>query len=130
MASILKTWPGFIPRARVLEVFNHEWGTFYFTLGKGKPSKPVDELWYTHKGEILGYFKVEEIIRNLGDNIPKLTSISGEESEWQIKLMNYVAICRPPFFTAPERTYHDGFRGWHYFDFSTHANSPYSKVRL
>jgi hypothetical protein len=130
MPAILKTWPGFMNRSRVLQIFNTDWGQFYFTLGRGKPQQEVTELWYTHKGEIIGYFKVKEIIRNLGDNIPRLRSISGEVSEWQIKLMNWVAICDPPFVPAPERAFCEGFRGYRYFDFEKHLASPYAKVRL
>lgn len=130
MTAILRTWPAFMPRTKVLEVFNHDWGQFYFTLGRGKPSQAIDELWWTHKGEVLGYFKITTVIRNLGDNFPKLRSISGETSEWQIKLMNWVAICDPPFTRAPERTFHDSFRGYRYFSWETHRGSPYAKVRI
>jgi hypothetical protein len=128
--SLIKTWPAFMARSKVLEVFNHPWGQFYFTLGRGKPAKAVQQLWYTHRGEIIGYFEIHEIVRNLGDNLPKLHSITGEVSEWQIKLMNYVAVCNPPFHPAPERAYMDSFRGWHYFNWDEHLSLPYSKVRL
>jgi len=130
MTAILKTWPAFMPREKVLEVFNHEWGTFYFTLGKGKPQQEISELWYTHRGEIIGYFRIRKLVRNLGDNLPKLESITGEVSEWQIKLMNWVAVCEPPFVPAPERAYHEAFRGWHYFDFAAYTKTPFAKVRI
>lgn len=117
-------------REKVLEIFNHPWAEFYFTLGRGKPQNTPEELWYTHRGEIIGFFKVREIVRNLGDNLPKLESISGETSEWQIKLMNWVAICPHPFFEAPERTFMTAFRGWHYFDWKQHVGDVYSKVRV
>jgi hypothetical protein len=130
MTAIIKTWPALMPRHKVLEVFHHDWGQFYFTLGRGRPKEEISELWYTHQGTILGYFKITKIVRNLGNNLPKLTSISGEESEWQIKLMNWVAVCDPPFVPAPERTYHDSFRGWHYFSWESHCKSPYAKVRI
>jgi hypothetical protein len=119
-----------MPRSKVLEVFNHDWGQFYFTLGRGKPQKEPSELWYTHQGEVIGHFNIVKIVRNMGDNLPKLRAISGEVSEWQIKLMNWVAVCDPPFIPAPERTYMVSFRGWHYFDFQKHASDVYAKVRL
>ncbi len=130
MSAILKTWPSSFPRSKVLEVFNHEWGQFYFTLGRGLPKQNPDELWYTHRGEIIGYFKIVKIIRNMGDNLPKLKSITGEVSEWQIKLMNWVAVCDPPFLLAPERTYHEGFRGYRYFNFDRYRGTLDAKVRL
>lgn len=130
MSAILKTWPSNMTRSHVLEVFGHDWGNFYFTLGRGRPSKPVEQLWYTHRGEIIGYFTIREIVQNLGNNIPKLHSISGEVSEWQIKLMNWVAICPSPFTEAPDRAYAQGFRGWRYFSWDEHVGSVYSKVRL
>ena len=130
MAAILKTWPSVFPRSKVLEVFNHDWGQFYFSLGLGLPKQTPDELWYTHRGEIIGYFKIAKIIRNQGDNLPRLRSITGEVSEWQIKLMNWVAVCDPPFFKAPERVYHDSFRGWHYFSFDTYRSTIDAKIRM
>jgi hypothetical protein len=119
-----------MPRSKVLEVFQHDWGQFYFTLGRGKPAQAIDQLWYTHDGEIIGYFKITTIVRNMGDNLPRLRSISGETSEWQIKLMNWVAICDPPFILSPEQLFHESFRGYRYFDFETYAKSPYARVRI
>lgn len=130
MTAILKTWPSFMPRSKVLEVFTHDWGHFYFTLGRGKPKEEPSELWYTHRGQIIGHFNVERIVRNLGNNLPRLRSISGEVSEWQIKLMNWVAICRPPFHPLEEKLYHEGFRGWHYFELEKYRGTLDAKVRI
>ena len=129
MTAIIKSWPGFFDRKRVLEVFTHPWADFYFTLGRGKPSKPIDELYYTHNGRILGHFKIREIVRNEGQ-LPKLTSITGETSEWQIKLGNYVAICEPPFVPLEEKLMYEGFRGWRYFAIDEYRGSLDSQVRL
>lgn len=115
---------------KVLEVFNHEWGRFYFTLGRGKPQRPVTQIWYTHRGRILGFFNVGQIVRNMGNNLPPLRSLSGEVSEWQIALMNFVAVCNPPFHRLDEKLYYEGFRGWRYFDLAQHRGSLDSKVRL
>ena len=92
MTDILKTWPASMSRARVLKAFTHDWGTFYFTLGPRKPKQGIDRLWYTHQGEIVGSFKVERLAQNDG-SFPKLRSITGEVSEWQIKRDAWVALC-------------------------------------
>ena len=133
MTAILKTWPSFMERSKVLEVFNHDWGTFYFTLGRGKPQKEISELWYTHRGEIIGHFSVGTVVRNMGDNLPRLRSITGEVSEWQSKLMNWVALCPPPFFPlhkAYGRIFHEAFRGWRYFDLESYRSTIDAKIRL
>jgi hypothetical protein len=117
MADILKTWPATMDRRRVLEAFTRDWGGhFYFTLGRGKPKEHIERLWYTHHGQIIGCFTVDRIVRNDGTNIPKLRSISGEVSEWQIKPDAYVALCKSSFVRLKEKLYHSSFRGWHYFD--------------
>jgi hypothetical protein len=130
MTAIVKTWPSKFPRSKVLQVFNHEFAVFYFTLGRGRPAKEIDELWYTHRGQIIGHFKVASIVRNLGDNLPKLRSLTGEVSEWQIGLMHWVAVCKPPFFPLKERLFMLGFRGWHYFAIDSYRGSLDAKVRL
>jgi len=129
VAAIIKTWPSFMPRKRVREAFTHDWGRFYFTIGRGKPAKPVEILFYTHKGVILGHFEISEIVQNVGQ-LPRLRSISGDFSEWQIKLGNWVAICDPPFHFLKERLYHDGFRGFRYFDLDAYRGTVDSKVRI
>lgn len=129
MTAILKTWPSFMPPKKVLEVFTHDWGWFYFTLGRGKPKQPPSELWYTHRGRILGYFGIEEIVQNVGQ-LPKLRSISNQESEWQIRGDAWVAICPPPFHRLKEKLYHGGFRGWRYFSIEDFRVTMESKVRI
>lgn len=129
MTAILKTWPAFMPAKKVLEVFGHDWGHFYFTLGRGRPKVTPSELWYTHHGRILGWFTIGEIVQNVGQ-LPKLCSLSGEESPWQIKGDRWVAICPPPFHRISERLYHESFRGWRYFDIEKHRGTLSAKVRL
>jgi hypothetical protein len=129
VSDIIKTWPAFMARKRVLEVFTHEWGRFYFTLGRGKPSQMINNLFFTHRGRILGHFQVGEVVQNAGQ-LPKLRSISGELSEWQIKPDRWVAICPPPFHKLGERLFFEPFRGWRYFDLSAHRGLLESKVRL
>ena len=129
MTAILKTWPAFMPPKKVLEVFTHDWGRFYFTLGRGCPKRTPEYLYYTHRGRIIGHFWIEEIVQNVGQ-LPKLRSISGEESEWQIKGDAWVAICPPPFYRLKERLYHEGFRGWRYFDIEEYRGLISSKVRI
>ncbi len=130
MPAILKTWPAFMPPKKVLEVFTHQRSVFFFTLGRGRPQQTVTEIYHTHRGRILGHFTVDAVVRNMGDNLPKLTAIDGTESEWQIKLMNYVAICPPPFYPLEEKLYHEGFRGWRYFDLDAYRGTIGSRVRL
>ena len=129
MAAILKTWPAFMPPKKVLQVFTHDWGNFYFTLGRGCPKRPVEEIFFTHRGRILGKFSINRILRNDG-SLPKLRSLSDQESEWQIKGDHYVAICCPPFIRLEEKLYHEGFRGWRYFDLESYRSTLGSKIRI
>jgi len=127
--AILKTWPAFMPTKRVREAFTHEWGRFYFVIGRGKPKRPIDRLFFTHRGRILGHFDIAEIVQNAGQ-LPKLRSLSGETSEWQIKGDSWVAICDPPFHFLSEKIFHSGFRGFRYFDLQAHRGTIESKVRI
>lgn len=129
-SSIIKTWPAFMTRAHTLEVFSHEFARFYFTLGLGQPQRAIDKLYFTHHGEIIGWFVIEQLKQNDG-TLPKLRSLSGEESPWQIKPDRWVAICRPPFNRLHgRRVFHGAFRGWHYFDLDTYAATSASRVNL
>jgi hypothetical protein len=129
--DILKTWPATMSRRHVLRAFTHDWGgSFYFTLGRGKPTQQIDHLFFTHRGQIIGSFKADHIIRNDGTNIPPLRSISGEVSEWQIKPDAYVAVCSPPFRQLEEKIYHEGFRGWRYFSLEEWRTNIDSQVRI
>jgi hypothetical protein len=129
MTAIIKTWPAFFTPERTLAVFTHPWAKFYFTLGRGRPKIAPDEIWFTHRGAILGHFRIGEIVRNEGQ-LPKLARITGEESEWQIRPDNWVAICPPPFETLGERLFFAGFRGWRYFDLAKHRSSLDARIRL
>jgi len=129
VSAIVKTWPAFIGAEKVLQVFTHEWGSFYFTLGRGRPQKYVDTIFFTHQGRLLGHFEVAVIIQNVGQ-LPKLRSLSDVESQWQIKAGAWVAVCQPPFHRLTEKLYHEGFRGWRYFDLDAHRRAIDSKVRL
>lgn len=129
MRDLIKTWPGFMDRRKVIAIFTHPWPDFYFTLGRGKPKDAVDRLYFTHGGKILGSFKIDEIKRNDG-SLPKLRSIEDQVSEWQIKPDHYVAICRAPFVRLTDRLYYPGFRGFRYFDVEAYRGSMDSKVRV
>lgn len=129
MTAILKTWPAFMERRKALEVFNHQWSRFYFTLGRGRPKREPKQIWHTHRGIILGHHVIEEIVRNDG-SLPKLRSLSDEESAWQIRPDNWVAVCLPPFYPLRERIYHEGFRGWRYFDLDAYRDTREAKVRI
>lgn len=127
--AILKTWPAFMCPKKVREIFTNDWGRFYFVIGRGKPSRPIDRLFFTHRGVILGHFDISIIIQNVGQ-LPKLRSLSDRESEWQIKGDSWVAICDPPFHFLSEKIFHSGFRGFRYFDLQAHRGTMEAKVRL
>jgi len=129
MSAIIKTWPAFMPPKKVLEVFTHDWGRFYFSVGRGRPKQDVTHIWFTHRGRILGSFHVEQIVQNDG-SLPKLHSISGETSEWQFKPDVWVAICRPPLERLQEKLYYSGFRGWRYFDLQKFRGTLDAKIRV
>ena len=129
MIAIIKTWPAFMTTKHTLEVFRHDWAQFYFSLGRGKPVHTPEQLYFTHRGRILGHFNISEIVRNEGQ-LPKLESLSGETSEWQIGWRNWVAICRKPIKLLGEKLYYMPFRGWRYFDLEKHRGSLDSKIRL
>lgn len=114
---------------KVLEVFTHDWGNFYFSLGRGRPKQEPYFLWFTHHGRILGSFPIEQIVQNDG-SLPKLRSLSGETSEWQFKPDVWVAICRPPMVRLEEKLYMAGFRGWRYFSLEEHRSTLDAKIKI
>jgi len=116
-------------REKVLQIFTHNWGAFYFTLGRGHPSREISEIWFTHGGEILGCFTIAAVVRNEGQ-LPRLKRLDGEKSEWQIRPDHWVAACNPPFVPAPQKAYYSGFRGWRYFDWTEYLSTIDAKVPL
>jgi hypothetical protein len=134
MCAILKTLPIRFARGRLEEFLGVNKPTFcvyYFTLGRGRPRRPdaVTEIFFTHRSRIIGHFEIEEIVRNEGQ-LPKLTTLDGGPSEWQIKPDAWVAVCRPPFHPLRSKVYHSGFRGWRYFDLKTYSVSIDAKVLI
>jgi hypothetical protein len=129
MPDIIKTWPSFVTPEKVAKIFRAKWARFYFSLGRGRPKQEVSRVWYTYRGRILGSIPVEQIVRNDG-SLPKLRSLSDRESEWQFKHDIWVAVCLPPMARLKERIYHEGFRGWRYFDFGTYRTTVGAKVRI
>jgi hypothetical protein len=133
MADVIKTWPAFMEPRKVLKIFADAhagaFSMYYFTLGRGKPKQEVEHLWFTYRGRILGRFKVDEIVCNVGQ-LPPLRRIDGSESEWQIKRDRYVAICSPPFTRLKEKVYMGPFRGFHYFNFDEYVASMESRVAI
>src|SRR5579864_9833765 len=101
MTAIIKTWPAFFTSRKTREVFTHEWASFFFTLGRGRPKMTPIEIYFTHRGRILGHFAIAEVVRNEGQ-LPKLRSIAERESEWQIRPDAWVAVCPPPFMPLEE----------------------------
>lgn len=136
MTAILKTLPVRFARGE-LERFlgvgegNKPFCLYYFTLGRGRPQRPdpVTQIYFTHRGVIIGHFEIEEIVQNKGQ-LPLLTTLDGEPSDWQIQPDRWVAVCRPPFHRLEEETFHTGFRGWRYFDLKAYTGTLESKVNL
>jgi hypothetical protein len=138
MADVIKTWPGYMDREKVMRIFtlsSHErWrpdDRYYFVIGKGKPKQTIERLWFVHQGEILGCFVVDSVQCNVGE-FPKLRSLENRESEWQIKPDRWVAICKGPFLplTGDEPVYHDAFRGFRYFDFNSYIQTMEAKIPI
>jgi hypothetical protein len=134
VSAILKTLPTRFARGEIERFFGLDgkpcWTNYYFTLGRGKPKRyDPTALYFTHKGIIVGHFLIAEIVQNVGQ-LPKLTNMDGDPSAWQIKGDAWVAICPPPFLRLEERVYHEGFRGWRYFDLEQFRGTLASKVRL
>ncbi len=134
MTAILKTLPVRFARGQIERFFGLDgqpcWSIYYFTLGRGRPrqAEPT-QLYFTHRVLIIGHFDITEIVQNAGQ-IPKLTNMDGDPSAWQIPGDAWVAVCRPPFIRLRESVYHEGFRGWRYFDLDRHRSTLGSKVRI
>lgn len=130
MTAILKTLPTRFARGKISEFLNAPFSAFFFTLGMHKPKQTVEQLYFTHQGQLLGHFEVAEIVQNAGQ-LPKLTTLDGEPSQWQIKPDRWVAVCDPPFHLLNGKNiYHEAFRGWRYFDFEVFRNSPESRIKI
>ena len=92
MIAILKTLPTSFARGHI-DRFLACFGIYFFTLGRGRPSKAdyavktnglegflgVDQLYFTHRGEIIGHFAIEVIVQNVGQ-LPPLTNMDGDPS--------------------------------------------------
>jgi hypothetical protein len=132
MAEIIKTWPAAVPAPTVAQIFSEKtppFCKFYFTLGRGRPKQPIEKVWFTYRGRILGWFEVEALVVNDG-SLPRLNRLDGGESEWQIKKDAYVLICNPPCHRCGDRVFHEPFRGWRYFNYAAYSSTMAAKVRL
>jgi hypothetical protein len=133
MTAILKTLPARFARGQLERFLGTEakpcFTTYYFTLGRARPKKEPGWLYFTHRSRIIGYFDVNEVVQNAGQ-LPKLTTLDGGPSEWQIKSDAWVAVCVPPFHRVRERLYHESFRGWRYFDLQAYRGTVDAKVRI
>lgn len=130
MSAILKTLPTMFARGHIRKFLDGRFGHYFFTLGRGRPkqSNPT-EIYFTHQGCIIGHFEIAEIVQNVGQ-LPKLTTLDGEPSAWQIRGDAWVAVCRPPFHWLEEKVYHEGFRGWRYFDLDSYRGTVGAKIRI
>jgi len=134
MTAILKTLPTRFARGEIERFFGLAgkpcWTTYFFTLGRGRPKRcDPTEIYFTHKGIIVGHFTIADIVKNAGQ-LPLLRTMDGDPSAWQIPPDAWVAICAPPFHRLKEKLYHEGFRGWRYFDIAEYRGLISSKVRL
>jgi hypothetical protein len=131
MADIIRTWPANVDAHSVAHMFGPtcHFAMFYFTLGRGKPKQPVTRLWFTYQGRILGSFAIKEVVQNDG-SLPRLRSITNEDSEWQIRPDHWVAICPGPMDRLKDRVFMSGFRGYRYFNLAEYRTMVDSKVRL
>lgn len=145
--AIIKTLPGRFARGHLDRFFGTAekpcFTTYYFTLGRGRPSKtePADpyldcpawsgihQLYFSHRGILIGHFSVLCIVQNVGQ-LPLLTTLDGQPSEWQIKPDRWVAVCTPPFHRMEEQLFHEGFRGWRYFDLESHRGTVDAKIKI
>lgn len=129
-SDIIKTWPANVSPKIVARIFsfNAPFTYFYYTLGRGKPTRPLERIWFTYQGRILGSFKILEVVVNDG-SLPKLHRLDGGESDWQIKPDYYVAICNC-FVKAPDRRFMSGFRGFRYFNYAEYIRTPDSRMRI
>ncbi len=130
MSDIIRTWPASCNVRQVHEMFRGEEfpGSYYFTLGRGKPKQQIERLWWTWRGRILGYFEIKQIQQNIGQ-FGHLHSISDGEA-WTIRPDHWVAICHTACVPSPERIYMSGFRGFRYFDFESYRKTAESRMRL
>ncbi len=137
MSAIIKTLPARFARGQLEKFFgaedqgNKHFCAYYFTLGRGRPQRPepITQLYFTHSGLVLGCFVIQEIVQNKGQ-LPLLTTLDGDPSEWQIKPDRWVAVCRAPFLRLKEKLFYGGFQGWRYFDLMKYRSTLDSKVRL
>ena len=146
--AIIKTLPARFARGNLEKFFGTEekpcFTEYFFTLGRGRPAQThprrrdyagapawfgLEQLYFSHRGVLIGWFRIACVVQNVGQ-IPLLTTLDGAPSEWQIKPDRWVAVCEPPFHRLKELIYHEGFRGWRYFDFDTHVKTTAAKVRL
>jgi hypothetical protein len=127
MIDIIRTWPASMAPRDVREVFSGDHGTFYFTLGRGMPQQQLRNLYWTHRGRIVGHFRIRDIVQNIGQ-FPTLHAISDWSKEWRVKPDTWVTLCEPPFYPLRERLFFPGFRGWRYFDLEKHRGTLDAKV--
>lgn len=131
MTDIIKTWPANMDAKVIADILGSvdPFVEYYFALGRGKPAKPIDRIWWTYQGRIMGSFKVDRVVVNDG-SLPRLSRIDKEAGEWKLTRDTYVAICLPPIERLKDRIYFAGFRGWRYFNLDEYCKTVDAKVRI
>jgi hypothetical protein len=134
VTGIIKTLPVRFARGDIERFFGLDgkpcWTTYYFTLGRNRPKRVTPEqLYFTHKGLVVGYFRIADIVRNAGQ-LPLLTNMDGDPSAWQLKTEAWGAVCEPPFHRLKEKIFFGGFQGWRFFDLETYRRTLDAIVRI
>ncbi len=133
MADIIRTWPASVETRAAAAMFNEEesaYGAYFFALGKNKPKQPIERVWFTFRGRIVGFFAVTHFVVNDGsmEVFDHLNKACGE-GNWHIPRDYWTCICESGFTRAPLRRFMSGFRGWRYFNFDEYADSPAGRFR-
>ncbi len=154
MAYIIKTIESWRDRERVLAWLtrrnptpNQDRYLYYFTLGRGRPKQPVERLYFTFQGKVIGWFDVEDIVANDGkwndfiSGFNTMDQATGrqrvanvykdqEGDIWAPKLGVWLVLCPPPFHLIEEQLYFSGFQGFRYFDLYSYRKTLDARIPL
>jgi len=133
--DIIKTFESWRKRADLLKFFDVPDGhVLSFSLGRGKPKIEPRRLWFVHCGRLFGWLSVEGLEqRGLeeisdGEFTYTLDDACSQPRTWKPRLGTWMVVCVPPLRVVVECIFHEGFRGWRYFDFQKHCEGIASKI--
>jgi hypothetical protein len=124
MNAALKTIEGWRDEPRVRKFLSTPWGFFIFSLGRGRPKRPIERLYFTFRGRIFGWIHVTAVEENTGQYDQHLKTMFGDG--WRPGRI--ICRCAPPFHFIDELVFHRGFQGWRYFDFDVYRNSEAARL--